>query len=455
MKIQKLIFPFSLLVFLILSACKPQTLPAPTLDTLQNGTANGAIANPSVNPVAGPTGFSSIYLHWTPAEPIVLGNDSYEIEFIQNNQQILSHVIDNNTGPLDDLVIRSGAPFSLYLTTQGESGPDLSRNLNLRVQCGQTYGWRVRQMRAGEISPWSDTWTFRVGAPPTIAPIQTGPEDGAHITGGQLTWDALPGVGPEIRYQYEISLSRNITGSQFWTFDAHSPNLVDNQGNAAFVGLQNGQRYYWHVRALYGPDCYGLWSPVHMFIWDGPTAQVPAGLPPPSAICPPEGCSGEPTFTPPPPPPTWTPPISITEFGLPTPVVQLPTSTPELSASEGTCLKNLTCRTGPGTVFPALGYKSAGDKVDILGRNLEGTWLLVKSCSSSKPGWALAKLIDLKFDPASLLIIASPPTPTPTDIPPTVKPPSQFDCTAAYGTDSKACTNDPRCTFNGKTCVNQ
>jgi uncharacterized protein YraI len=456
-KIRKLLMEAAscfILVVLMASACTPHTLPTPTLDTLEHGMANGAIANSGRSDLP-------VYLHWTPGSPVEAGRDSYELEFLSGaNQSLLSYVIDNSTN--NNLnILRHGDtfPFPLLLTRQGQSGLDFFQILNLRVECGQTYGWHVRQLRADAISDWSETWTFQVGASPTNAPTQAWPAEGEHIQGGQLTWDAPTGAHPEIQYEYEISGARNISGAVFLSSESHSPDLLLEHGGAAIINLQNGQRYFWHVRAYYYPDCAGPWSPMRMFIWDGPTAEVPAGLPPPSAICPPEGCGGEPTLTPPPPPPTWTPLVSTQQVGVFGQVVQLPTDTPEFSVGKGTSLQNLTCRTGPGIVFPALGYISAGASVDIRGRSSDGTWLLIQSCSGSKLGWALAKLIDLKFDPAILPVIVSPPTPTPTDVPPTdtAVPPIVFDCTAAYGASSAACSSDIRCTYNFviKSCVNK
>src|SRR3989338_7046576 len=124
------------LAALALAACQP--LPAPTPDTRNDGLADGAVVV-----------FSNSWLHWTPASPARYGSDSYEIEFLSSSgAPLFSQVID------DWEVVERGNPLGIYWVFEGESTPVGGRFLNVRVACGQTYRWHVRQLRGTSLSPW-------------------------------------------------------------------------------------------------------------------------------------------------------------------------------------------------------------------------------------------------------------------------------------------------------------
>ena len=142
------------------------------------------------------------------------------------------------------------------------------------------------------------------------------------------------------------------------------------------------------------------------------------------------------------------PDLTVTSPATVTPPT--PTDTPP-SGNQGIAIQNANCHVGPGTVFPVLSYVPKGTSVNVTGLSEDGLWLFVKPCGLG-PGWVLASFIETSFNLSTLPILIGPPTPTP--IPPTVTPVPFFDCAAAYGVDTKACMADPRCSWNGKSCVN-
>jgi hypothetical protein len=140
-----------------------------------------------------------------------------------------------------------------------------------------------------------------------------------------------------------------------------------------------------------------------------------------------------------------------------TPTSQQPTATP--SGKTGTSKENLKCHAGPGTVFSTINTLAAGDIAEVIGRSKDGLWLIVKLKTGQSPCWVLANYIEPQFDPLTLPLFESPPTPLPTytpTIPPTETPaPAAFDCGATYGSSSAPCLADKRCDFIGKVCVNR
>jgi hypothetical protein len=127
-----------------------------------------------------------------------------------------------------------------------------------------------------------------------------------------------------------------------------------------------------------------------------------------------------------------------------------PTLTPTTPGNPGTTKENVNCRSGPGTAFPILSMVPAGTPVTVSARSEDGLWWQVSPCGHAS-GWVFATFIVPGFDPSALPVLAGPPLPpgvsTDTPVP--------FDCAAAYGTSSAACTADPRCTYVSKTCVNK
>lgn len=132
---------------------------------------------------------------------------------------------------------------------------------------------------------------------------------------------------------------------------------------------------------------------------------------------------GAPTIPPPTntPLPTDTPaptatPVPLPDKPQPTDTPIPPTPTPDGSGSISGNVVWL--RGGPSPNFKAVAKLEAEDKVDILGRNEDGSWLHLELADGTS-GWAEAKYIESDLDIDTLDQIESPPTPTPapTDTP--------------------------------------
>ncbi len=128
----------------------------------------------------------------------------------------------------------------------------------------------------------------------------------------------------------------------------------------------------------------------------GPT-KTPTDVPP----------TPTPTRTPtktPTPPPTSTPTRTPTETST-------PTETP--SKSEATA-KGSNLRKGPSsTIYDVAGTLIKDQKVEIIGKNADGSWLQVKT-ADGKIGWVLATLVtvDSQVILAEINVVVAPPTPT-------------------------------------------
>ena len=100
-----------------------------------------------------------------------------------------------------------------------------------------------------------------------------------------------------------------------------------------------------------------------------------------------------------------------------------PTNTPEPptpSAPMARFVSGINVRSGPGTNFnPPIGQFAANTTAEILGTNLDGSWLKVRYGSGE--GWVFAQLVESDGDINNLPREAGPPTPIPT-IPPTATP---------------------------------
>lgn len=89
----------------------------------------------------------------------------------------------------------------------------------------------------------------------------------------------------------------------------------------------------------------------------------------------------------------------------------------------------LNVRLGPSTDYPTMGQVAAGDRLELVGRNDAGDWLVV-CCVNGQPGWVAARLVSpalgvtIEQLPVGLAPTRPPqPTPTPTSTAtPTVTP---------------------------------
>ena len=68
-------------------------------------------------------------------------------------------------------------------------------------------------------------------------------------------------------------------------------------------------------------------------------------------------------------------------------------------------------RGGPGTVYAVVGYLEAGTTLDVVGRNKQGDWLVVKQPEGT--AWISTKVLNFNFDASKLPEVEPPPTPIP------------------------------------------
>jgi uncharacterized protein YraI len=121
--------------------------------------------------------------------------------------------------------------------------------------------------------------------------------------------------------------------------------------------------------------------------------------------------------------PSVVPPADSASTASPTftPVVLVITSTP--LPTETLCFPNAfapgaaNIRSGPGTIYDIIGGLSAGQNAKITGKSADGTWWYIEF--SGRQGWVSGTVVTASCVPASLVVIAAPPTPipTPTEVP--------------------------------------
>lgn len=117
---------------------------------------------------------------------------------------------------------------------------------------------------------------------------------------------------------------------------------------------------------------------------------------------------------------------SAAETGLRTAAAgRSPTPAPPTASAQATPfvvveVPTLNVRLGPSTDYPPVGQAAAGDRLELVGRNEAGDWLVV-CCANGQPGWVAARLVSLAPGvtveqlPVGLAPTRPPqPTPTPT-----------------------------------------
>lgn len=125
-----------------------------------------------------------------------------------------------------------------------------------------------------------------------------------------------------------------------------------------------------------------------------------------------------------------TPTAAVVDVASPTPTpvpgaVPVAACSPTVSANT-----DANIRTGPGQVYSVVGYLPATGTAPVAGRNAEGTWWYIQFAAG--PGgyaWIAGSVTTSNCIPATLAVIAAPPTPV---IPPT-NVPSNTPAPAAPG----------------------
>ena len=136
-----------------------------------------------------------------------------------------------------------------------------------------------------------------------------------------------------------------------------------------------------------------------------------------------------PTLTPTPMPPTPTPTPEFTPTPVPTPTPNKPQV-----VVNGT----YNVRAGPGTNYARAGQVQAGQTLEIVAKNPDGTWWQV-CCVDGKQVWIKADLSPTQ-GPTGVVAVAAniPPTPTPAPQQPASPPPASGACAFGYGIQGEA-----------------
>jgi hypothetical protein len=90
-----------------------------------------------------------------------------------------------------------------------------------------------------------------------------------------------------------------------------------------------------------------------------------------------------------------------------------PSITPTYAILRGTVLEQANCRYGPGAAYLYKYGLYPGYNLEIIGRNEEGTWVVIRAIGGTNPCWVKASLMDIHGDvmslaPASLPLPQSP-----------------------------------------------
>ncbi len=105
-------------------------------------------------------------------------------------------------------------------------------------------------------------------------------------------------------------------------------------------------------------------------------------------------------------------PPTATSSPVPPGATAVPTNT--ACAPTATANLNANVRKGPGTVYDAVGALLTGQSAPISGKNADGTWWYITFPSAPGGyGWIAGSTVSAACVPASLAVIAAPPTPVP------------------------------------------
>ncbi len=103
---------------------------------------------------------------------------------------------------------------------------------------------------------------------------------------------------------------------------------------------------------------------------------------------------------------------TATASPLPPGETAAPSNTP--CAPAVTANLNANVRTGPGTVYPAVDALLQGQSAPIAGQNADGTWWYIGFASApGGHGWISGSTVTAACVPATVAVIAAPPTPVP------------------------------------------
>lgn len=101
---------------------------------------------------------------------------------------------------------------------------------------------------------------------------------------------------------------------------------------------------------------------------------------------------------------------SALETGSPTPTLIAATVA---CGPQVTTITDSNVRSGPGQVYNIYGVIPQGGTAPVAGKNLDGSWWFIEFAAGDKEhGWISASITTATCIPATLAVIADPPTPT-------------------------------------------
>lgn len=123
-----------------------------------------------------------------------------------------------------------------------------------------------------------------------------------------------------------------------------------------------------------------------------------------------------PSETPVPPTAAPTATYTSTDVSTETPTATwtpVPTNTPTEEPASLVVDRDAVCRSGPGVDYPIVGYQSAGDVPDVIGKSeAEPIWWVIKYEGKGEPCWIADEIVSVAGHVAGLPITEPPPTPS-------------------------------------------
>jgi hypothetical protein len=102
----------------------------------------------------------------------------------------------------------------------------------------------------------------------------------------------------------------------------------------------------------------------------------------------------------------------------------VPPVTPIATDPTATANVNSNCRTGPGTVYAAIGSLPEGGSALIVGRSEPAGWWLIVNPDAIGNCWVADSIVEISGDTTSVPVVVAPPTPAPSVTPTPTAPPT-------------------------------
>ncbi len=277
------------------------------------------------------------------------------------------------------------------------------------LQPGTSYTWSVsartaaNRGRGGSVIDWFTTGPRCPAGTAMLAPILTYPPDGVEMyfpESVKLHWDNQLSCWPAGDTYLQISKRADFRDPVWYGAVAHEFIWIQDTPPT----FENCTRYYWRVRADPAGGGEGPYSETRSFILRRDTAVCLVAMPP---------------------------------------VVSSPFAHLKSDA---------TCRSGPTSEYPILDYLTAGQELDIVGRNRAGDSWLVDNPNIGRSCWIFGERVEAIGSIDQVQIANPDPPPTATPEPTLPGPPPQVDC-SQY--NSNTCYSNPACTWLNGACVNK